>query len=88
MLESCGVAEDHVEEFEERYDSAFGPEMDLSPRNLVDTKQLEVRTPDVTIRVNPDRGDLVETRIIDGARYILIRAEEGVEVNGVQIQIS
>ena len=88
VLESCGVAEDHVEEFEERYDSAFGPEMDLSPRNLVDTKQLEVRTPDVTIRVNPDRGDLVETRIIDGARYILIRAEEGVEVNGVQIQIS
>jgi len=87
VLESCGVAEAHVAEFEERYDSAFGPETDLSPRNLVDTKQLEVRTPDVTIRVNPDRGDLVETRVIDGARYILIRAEEGVEVNGVQIQI-
>lgn len=44
-------------------------------------------TPDVTIRVNPDRGDLVETRMIDGTRYILIRAEEGVEVNGVQVQI-
>lgn len=88
VLQSCGVAEDHVEQFEEQYDSAFGPETDLSPRNLVDTKQLEVRTPDVTIRVNPERGDLVETRVIDGARYILIRAEEGVEVNGVQIQIS
>lgn len=88
VLQSCGVAEEHVEEFGERYDGAFGPEADLSPRNLVDTKQLEVRTPDVTIRVNPDRGDLVETRMIDGARYILIRAEEGVEVNGVQIQIS
>lgn len=41
----------------------------------------------MTIRVNPDRGDLVETRMIDGTRYILIRAEEGVEVNGVQVQI-
>lgn len=88
VLRSCGVAEEHVTEFEERYDGAFGPETDLSPRNLVDTRQLEVRTPDVTIRVNPERGDLVETRVIDGARYILIRAEEGVEVNGVQIQIS
>ena len=29
-----------------------------------------------------------ETRIIDGARYILIRAEEGVEVNGVQVCIA
>ena len=41
----------------------------------------------MTIRVSPDRGDLVETRIINGARYILIRAEEGVEVNGVQVRI-
>ena len=39
------------------------------------------------IQVNPERGDLVETRIIDGARYILIRAEESVEVNGVPICI-
>lgn len=87
VLQFCGVAEEHVEAFGERYDGAFGPEADLSPRNLVDTRQLEVRTPDVTIRVNPDRGDLVETRMIDGTRYILIRAEEGVEVNGVQVQI-
>ena len=31
--------------------------------------------------------ELVETRIIDGVRYILIRAEEGVEVNGVNVNI-
>ena len=88
VLESSGVAEEHVEAFEERYDDAFGADTDLSPRNLVDTKQLEITTPDVTIKVSPDRGDLVKTRLIDGARYILIRAEEGVAVNGVPIQIS
>lgn len=88
VLYNCGVGQEQVERFEERYDDTFGQETDLSPRNLVDPKQLEVKTPDVTIRVNPERGDLVETRIIDGARYILIRAEEGVEVNGVQVQIS
>ena len=46
------------------------------------------RTPDVTIHVNPERSDLVQTRMIEGTRYILIRANEGVEVNGVSIQIS
>ena len=88
VLHECGVSPDHVERFEEQYDRQFGPEADLPPRNIVDEKQLEVKMPDVTIRVSPERSDLVETRIIDGRRYILIRAEEGVEVNGVQIHIS
>lgn len=61
VLEHSGVSEEHVEAFEERYDDAFGADADLSPRNLVDTKQLEITTPDVTIKVSPDRGDLVET---------------------------
>lgn len=88
VLHECGVSPDHVERFEEQYDRQFGPEADLPPRNIVDEKQLEVKTPDVTIKVSPERSDLVETRVIDGRRYILIRAEEGVEVNGVQVHIS
>ena len=88
VLHECGVSSEHMERFEEQYDRQFGPEADLPPRNIVDSRQLEVKTPDVTIKVNPERSDLVETRVIDGARYILIRAEEGVEVNGVQIHIS
>ena len=45
----------------------------------MDKRKLEVRTPDVKIQVDPQRGDLVETRIIDGVGYVLIRAEGGVE---------
>ena len=40
------------------------------------------------IQVDPQRGDLVETRIIDGVGYVLIRAEGGVEVNGVPVRFS
>lgn len=86
VLESCGVAEEHVAAFEEKYESEFGAETELRPVNLVE-KQFEVRTPDVTIQVNPERGDLIETRVIDGKRYILIHAEAGVEVNGVPVRI-
>ena len=87
VLEECGVEENRVEAFGQRFEEDFGPEAALPPKNLVDTKHLELRCPDVTIQVNPERGDLVETRIIDGVRYILIRAEEGVEVNGVEVTI-
>lgn len=88
VLSACGVAQTHIAAFEQRYDEAFGPGTRLAPQNLLDIRKLEVRTPSVTIQVDPDRGDLVETRVIDGVRYILIRADEGVRVNGVDIQIS
>ena len=54
---------------------------------MVDAKRFEVRTPDVVVHVNPERSDLVETRVIDGVKYLLIRADEGVAVNGVNIAI-
>lgn len=88
MLESCGVSEPHVAAFEEKFDTEFGADAELSPRNVVDNKQFEIRTPDVVIHVNPDRSDLIETRIINGAKYILICADQGIEVNGVNIQFT
>lgn len=88
ILDSCGVPEERTKEFDTRYDEEFGADTSLSPRNIVDTKQIEVKTADVTVRVNGERSDLVETRVIDGKQYILIRVEEGVEVDGVNIHIS
>ena len=86
ILEENGVAREHISAFEEAYSEAFGDE-ELSIGNLVPKKQTELRTPDVIIRVKPDRNDLVQTRIIDGMKYILINANEGVEINGVSIAV-
>lgn len=88
LLSTCGVSEDHTALFEEKYDDAFGAETALNPQNIVDPKQMEICTPDITIQVNPERSDLIETRTINGAKYIMIRADEGVEVNGVNVHIS
>ena len=87
VLQISGVEEEHREAFSQRFEEEFGADARLAPQNLVDKRKLEICTPDVTIQVSPDRGDLVETRIIDGAGYILIRAEGGVEVNGVPIRL-
>lgn len=86
-LEVCGVPEEKVSAFEQRYRDEFGNGMDVSAVNVVDTRQFEVRTPNVVIKVDPEHSDLVETRVINGSKYILIRADEGVEVNGVNVSI-
>ena len=43
--------------------------------------------PDISIKVAPEKADLIETRVIGGVKYLLICAEEDVEVNGVRIHI-
>lgn len=87
VLRECGVSEEKVADFEKKYDEEFANLRAVRPQNIVETKQIEVRTPDVVIKVNPERADLVRTRVIDGEKYIMIRAGDNVEVDGVEIEI-
>ena len=41
----------------------------------------------MTIQVNPERTDLDQTRVIGGVKYLLICADDGVEVNGIQVDL-
>ena len=86
-LASCGVSEEHLAKWSVDYDETFGFEADLHPKNIIDTRRFEVKTPDVSIKVDPTRSDLIETRTIGGVKYIMICADENVEVNGVSIHI-
>ena len=87
VLSSCGVSEEHVAKFSVDYDAVFGFEAELHPKNIIDSKHFEIQTPDVVIKVDPTRSDLIETRIIGGGKYIMICADENVEVNGVSVNI-
>ena len=87
VLADCGVSTAHMQAFHDKYDEAFGEQARIDAVNITSPKQFEVKTPSVTIKINSDRTDLVETRVIDGHSYILIRADEGVEVNGVNVTI-
>lgn len=86
-LRECAVSEQERAKFNVAFDEAFGHDALLHPKNLINNNKLEIKTPDVVIKVNPDRSDLVETRVIGGVKYILICADENVEVNGVNIHI-
>jgi len=86
-LKSCGVPEKNVAKFSVDFDSEFGYDAQLHPGNIINKGKFSVDTPDVSIKVNPARTDLIETRVIGGVKYILICADENVEVNGVSIHI-
>ena len=86
-LYACGVSDTSMSKFSAQFDEVFGHEAELHPKNIIDNKRFEIATPDVSIKVNPERSDLIETRIIGGVKYLLILADESVEVNGVPIHI-
>ena len=87
-LTACAVPEKNIAKFGVEYDETFGSEAVLHPKNIINNKKFEINTPDVSIKVNPERSDLIETRVIGGVKYILICADENVEVNGVNIHIN
>ena len=85
LLQKSGVEQEKIETFEERFDESIGEKEVLMADNISNTRTFEVRTPDVTVRVNPERTDLVETRIIDGVPCLVIELNDLVEVNGIQV---
>ena len=85
LLQKSGVEEKQIEMFENRFDETVGEKETLMASNISNTRKFEVRTPDVTVQVNPERTDLVETKIIDGVPCLVIEINDLVEVNGIQI---
>lgn len=87
ILEDSGVPEEKVEQFRKSCDREFGDNAALKPGNLIDVKKFRLETPEVKITVSPDYSATIETRIIDGKKYILISADEGVVINGINVTI-
>ena len=87
MLRNCGVEEEKVEAFEEKFEEVFGENAEIHLTNLADTKQMKIETPEATIHVHAGCEEVVETREIGGIKYILIRADGGATLNGVNIEI-
>ena len=69
-------------------DEQFGAGAALSPANLIDAGRFELKTAQAKVSVTPENSYLVETRVIDGKKYILVPAEEAVEVNGLAVRFA
>lgn len=87
LLEDSGVKEKALESFDEAFDSIVCDDDNpkFSAATVASTRSFDIKTPDVVIKVKPERTDLVESRVIDGRQYILIEVNDSVEVNGINV---
>ena len=85
LLSSCGAPEENLPVAEAHFTEAIGEKNSLMASNITALRSFEVKTPDVTVQVKPDRSDLVETRLIDGKPYLVIALTDEVSVNGIRI---
>lgn len=87
ILRDCDILEERISAFQESCAEQFGAGAALNPANLIDTGKFELKTAQASISVAPEDSYLLETRIIGGRKYILIPAEEAVEVNGQSVRL-
>ena len=83
LFAKSGVEEAKLQEFDRQYEKTAGEDTMLMASNVVNTRRFEIKTPDIVIQVNPERTDLVESRIIDGRQCLVIAVDDRVEINGI-----
>lgn len=86
ILEKSGVPDQRMEQFDKGYEEVAGAKAEFVAANVADTRKFNIETPDIIIKVNPERTDLVETRLIDGKECLVITVNDHVEVNGVNVR--
>lgn len=86
LFERSGVDDEHMENFDRIYDEEAGEDTSFFAGNIHNTRSYEVKTPDVVIKVNPERSDLVRTEIINGIKCLVIEITDQVEVNGIGVR--
>ena len=85
LLQNSGIKEEKLENFEQVYEETAGEDAFFQAANLVEAKSVAVKTPDVTIKVSPQRMDLVQIQLVEGRRCIVIPMEDGVQINGMNV---
>ena len=86
ILENNGVEEEKLALFEQEYATAFGNAA-IPAKNVFASNKLEIKTPDITIKVKADKNRDIQTKMVDGKKclVIAIEPEEEIAVNGVEI---
>ncbi len=82
MLKS-GLKEEHIPIVEEKFEKATGDDVKLHIDNIREKKNFEVKTDDMQIKVKTESADIVEIRVIDGRKCLVIPMNSDIEVNGI-----
>ncbi len=87
MLRECGIEEERVSAFQDYCGQRLGQEAAVDPANLIDSRRFQIKAGEITITVKPELSGQVESRVLEGRTYLLIPAGDGVEVNGLPVEL-
>lgn len=90
IFENSGVNVERMENFDRRFDAHFEEEKEEEKsfyvKNLYPAaNKVEIKTANVSIKVDADKMDVIETKIIDGKKCLVIRVDEELIVNGIRV---
>lgn len=85
IFEESEVPTEKVEQIDRQLVDMVGEKPALIAENISNVRKFNVSMPDVEIKVSPDRTDLIETKIIDGKKCLVIEVTDRIEVNGVSV---
>ena len=87
MLTDMGVSGEAVERFKTRCGETLGEGAVIKPENVIDEKKFVVKTDELTVSVSQEESFRLESRVIDGRKYLLIPVGATVEINGMETKI-
>lgn len=83
VLMESGVQDREVEEFEEE----FGEQgMPITATNIINPNKLTINTTNAKVVIDSECIDRMETRMIDGGKYLLIPVDDHIEVNDIVVR--
>ena len=83
LLQKSGVSPERMEVFDKEFEEIAGEKSTFMASNIASVKTFQIETPDVIVKVNPERTDLVEVMTVNGRRCLVIGVDDHVEINGI-----
>ena len=97
VFEKSGVSEEKLSTFDKKFDDQFDmKKTDYAPTvkveeklfadNVAPVRNFEVRNKNMVLRVSSKHTDIIDTRVIDGKKCLVIELTEDLTVNGIPVE--
>lgn len=83
ILYDSGASDNKMENFEKEFNDVVGENKTMLATNLLNKRSFKIETDDIKITVNPERTDLIETKVIDGRNCLVIAIDSHLTINGL-----
>lgn len=83
LLKNSGIKEEHLGIVEKEFDKEIGENGFLHADRIREKGRIEVKGDNVKVSVKQEASELVEIRVIDGRKCLVIPMDSDMEVNGI-----